>query len=164
MGMGKICSTVIAAVAFAGSIAGAPAFAGSSDAGNDWGSNYDFASPAEQTLRLLQADLIAKSENDYYDNIGKTNITVNNDNRQGSFDTVNNSGDGSVDKTTQIGDNIGQNTNVIGAVNSSTTDVTIKGDNNTVTATNGASNNGCLNGGITTIDGSSSSSVPGLSC
>jgi len=164
MGMRKIfASAILLAIAQPG-----VALADSIDAGNDWGSNWTFPSPGRSTVGLLQSDLIEKQENDYYDGLGKVNMTVNNDitydNRQGSFDNINASGNASVDSTTHVGDEIGQNTNVIGAINNSTTAVEIQGNNNSVTATNGATNSGCMNGGITTIDGSSSSAVGGVSC
>ena len=95
-------------------------------------------------------------------------MTVNNDvtydNRQGSFDNITASGNASVDSATHVGDEIGQNTNVIGAINNSSTSVEVQGSNNSVTTNNGATNSGCLNGGITTIDGSSASAVGGASC
>jgi len=164
MGMRKIfASAILLAIAQPGAV-----MADSIDAGNDWGSNWAFPSPGRSTVGLLQSDLIEKQENDYYDGLGKVNMTVNNDitydNRQGSFDNITASGNASVDSTTHVGDEIGQNTNVIGAINNSNTNVEIKGNNNTVSATNGATNTGCLNGGITTIDGSSDSAVGGASC
>jgi hypothetical protein len=146
------------------------AMADSIDAGNDWGSNWAFPSPARTTVGLLKADIIEKQENDYYEGLGKVNVnnnvnnTVNYDNRTGSFDTINASDGSAVDVSTQIGDNIGQNTNVIGAINNSNTSVSIEGSGNNVNTTNGADNRGCLSGGITTIDGSSPSTVGGFNC
>jgi len=164
MGMRKIFAF---AILFAATQPGL-ACADSIDAGNDWGSNWTFPSPGRSTVGLLQSDLIEKQENDYYDGLGKVNMTVNNDvtydNRQGSFDNITASGNASVDSATHVGDEIGQNTNVIGAINNSSTSVEVQGSNNSVTTNNGATNSGCLNGGITTIDGSSASAVGGASC
>lgn len=164
MGMRKIFASAILFAAMQHGLA----LADSIDVGNDWGSNWTFPSPGRSTVGLLQADLIEKQENDYYDGLGKVNMTVNNDvtydNRQGSFDNITASGSASVDTTTHIGDEIGQNTNVIGAINNSSTTVEVQGSNNSVLTNNGATNSGCLNGGITTIDGSSASAVGGASC
>ena len=142
------------------------AMANSVDVGNDWGSNWSFPSAARSTVGLLQADIIEKQENDYYEGLGKINVNnnVTYDNRQGSFDTINASDGSAVDVNTQIGDNIGQNTNVIGAITNSNTSVSIEGSGNNVNTTNGADNTGCLSGGITMIDGSSPSTVGGFSC
>ena len=162
MGMKRYFLPLLVAMAAASPVA----MADSEDVGNDWGSNWSFPSAARSTVGLLQADSIETQETDYYDGLGK--VTVNNnvtfDNRQGSFDTINASEGSSVDVDTQIGDNIGQNTNVIGAVNNSSTSVTIEGSGNNVTTTAGANNTGCLNGGITMIDGSSPSTVGGFGC
>lgn len=162
MGMRGYFLPLLVAMAAASPVA----MADSEDVGNDWGSNWSFPSAARSTVGLLQADIIEKHENDYYDGLGKVNVNnhVTYDNRQGSFDTINASEGSSVDVDTQIGDNIGQNTNVIGAINNSSTSVSIEGSGNSVSTTNGADNTGCLNGGITVIDGSSPSAVGGFGC
>lgn len=49
-------------------------------AGADWNSSYGFAGSAKHQTNMTQADLIAKRESGYYDNLGKTsvyNITTN---------------------------------------------------------------------------------------
>jgi hypothetical protein len=162
MGMKSIVLSAVVAVALAPSMA----LADSEDVGNDWGSNWGFPSAARDTVGLLQADLLEKQENDYYDGLGKVNVNnnVTYDNRQGSFDTITAQDGGSVDVTTHVGDNIGQNTNVIGAINNSNTSVNVEGSGNTITTTNGATNTGCLNGSITTIDGSGTSTLGGSGC
>lgn len=162
MGMKSLVLSVLAAVAAGSSLA----LADPVDVGNDWGSNWSFPSAGRSTVGLLQADIIEKQENDYYDGLGKVNVNnnVTYDNRQGSFDTITAQDGGSVDVSTQVGDNIGQNTNVIGAINNSNTSVNVEGSGNTITTTNGATNTGCLNGSITTIDGSGVSSLGGSGC
>ena len=48
--------------------------------GADWNSSYGFAGTAKHQTNMSQADLIAKRESGYYDNLGKTsvyNITTN---------------------------------------------------------------------------------------
>lgn len=52
----------------------AAAFADSS--GTDWSSSYGFAGTAKHQTNMVQADLIAKKESDYYNGLGKT--VVNN--------------------------------------------------------------------------------------
>ena len=41
---------------------------------SDWSGGYTFPSVARQQSNLSQADLIAKSEAGYYDNVGKTTV------------------------------------------------------------------------------------------
>lgn len=48
--------------------------------GSDWNSSFGFAGVARHQTNLTQADLIAKREADYYNNVGRTdvyNITTN---------------------------------------------------------------------------------------
>lgn len=116
---------------------------------DDWSSSWGFSSPSQENLKLLQADLIKKAEEGYYDDLGPSPIfiTNNNDNRTGVVEVT--AGDGAtIDVDNHTGDEIGQNTNVIGAVNNSTTTIDVSGNNNTVTATNGADSEGCQDGSI----------------
>ncbi len=117
---------------------------------DNWNSSWGFTTPAEETLKLLQADTIKKAGEGYYDNIGTPSdvfITYNTDNRSGVVEVT--AGDNStIDVTNHTGDEIGQNTNVIGAINNSTTTIDVSGNGNTVTATSGANSVGCQDGSI----------------
>jgi hypothetical protein len=44
----------------------------------DWNGNYNFSGPGGNSSRLLQADLIERKDNGYYDSFGPGNLTVNN--------------------------------------------------------------------------------------
>lgn len=129
-----------------------------SEPSTDWNSNWNFSSTGSKSLRLIQADLIAKMEEGYYDSFGKVDAIVTNnvyyDNSTGNVEVS--AAEGStVTIDAQVGDEIGQNTNVIGAINTSNTEIDVSGDGNTVTATNGAEATGCQSGNIT-IDSDSS--------
>ncbi|WP_188720936.1 hypothetical protein [Nitratireductor aestuarii] len=101
----------------------------------DWNGNYTFTSTADRNLRLLQADLIEKKEQGYYESLGKTSITQN---------VTNNT-------TTTIG----QNTNAIGAVNNSTNNINLNGNNNNIDISNLADSTGCQDGSVNIGEGTS---------
>lgn len=138
-----------AAVAAAAMGAGAAEAQNRTLASDDWSSSWGFSSTSQENLRLLQADLIKKAEEGYYDSLGPApiHITNNYDNRSGVVEVT--AGDGAtIDVENHTGDEIGQNTNVIGAINNSTTTIDIDGSNNQVTATNAAVSTGCLDGSV----------------
>lgn len=72
----------------------------------DWAESWSFPSTAARTNQFIQADMIAKREAGYYDNIGKnTNYIQNNvSNAYGVYNqteyNLTNSGDGSISATT----------------------------------------------------------------
>lgn len=119
---------------------------------SDWNGNWGFSSPSQQQIRLLQAEMIAKREEDYYARAGQQVYHVHNESTlhhyEGPYFGEGEYGD------IHVGDEIGQNTNVIGAINNSNT--TIDGDGNTVI--HEANNAGCLDGSIV-IDGSGGTSA-----
>lgn len=116
-------------------------------ASDDWSSSWGFSSVSQENLKLLQADLIKKAEEGYYDSLGPAPIYITNDNRSGVVEIT--AGDGAtIDVNNHTGDEIGQNTNVIGAINNSTTTIDIDGSGNQVTATNAADSDGCLDGSV----------------
>lgn len=121
---------------------------------NDWNSSWGFSSTSEQSLRLLQADLIEKQEEGYYESLGDqtfyvtNNVTNNNDFSQGRME-IHASEGAELDISNRTGEEIGQNTNVIGAINESSTTIEVPGAGNNVTAINEALSTGCQEGSIT---------------
>ena len=91
----------------------------------DWNANYNFSGPGANSSRLLQADLIERMKNGYYDSFGPANINLNNTNYL---------------------------TNTIGTLNNYTT--TIDGEGNTVVNDSTSTNSGNLNGSINVISNS----------
>lgn len=90
----------------------------------DWNGNYGFSSTSGRNLRLLQADIIEKKEQGYYDSIGQTTLNVTNNST-----TIN---------------NIGQQTTSVGVINNSTNNIDIRNSNNVnVDAKNTAISHGC---------------------
>lgn len=118
---------------------------------NDWNGSWGFSSVAEQQLRLLQADIIEKKEEGYYESLGDQTITITNnyDMSQGRME-VTASGGAQLDISNRTGTNskIGQNTNVIGAINESETNIDVEGSGNNVEASNRALSEGCQEGSI----------------
>ena len=148
-------------------VASTPAMGGGTSlASPDWNGSWAFRTSSSKQLHLLQADVIEKGEGDYYDNLGKTEYNIHQDQRQGNFGDVTVESGGQVDKVYHTGDDIGQNTNTIGAVNTSTNEIRIDGSGNVLDLANVADSNGCLNGAITvaTIDGSSPSASTTSGC
>ena len=107
---------------------------------SDWNGNYGFSSTADRNLRLLQADVLRKNEEGYYESLGKTQIT--------SFNTVHN-GDNIHSQTNSETNEIGQQTTAIGAVNTSTNNIDISGRGNiSVGTSNEALSTGCQDGRV----------------
>lgn len=100
----------------------------------DWNGNYTFTSTTDRNLRLLQADMIEKKEQGYYESLGKITQNINN--------------------TTIT--KIGQNTNAIGAVNNSTNNINLNGNNNNIDISNLADSTGCQDGSINIGEGTTS--------
>lgn len=109
----------------------------------DWSGNYSFSSTGDRNLRLLQADILEKHEQGYYESLGKTtvnqyvNTTVNNDNRYG------------------------KTTNAIGAYNQSTNTVNINGSNNNLDISNSAESAGCQDASINISESGTSAGSAG---
>ncbi len=49
-------------------------YAAADSGGSDWSTSYGFPGSAKHQTNMNQADLIAKKEAGYYDNIGKTQV------------------------------------------------------------------------------------------
>jgi len=102
----------------------------------DWSGNYTFSSTADRNIRLLQADLIEKKEHGYYESLGKNIINQR---------ITNNT-------TTTIG----QNTNAVGAINNSTNNINLNGNENYIDISNIADSTGCQDGSVNIGEGTSS--------
>lgn len=112
--------------------------------GASWSGTWGFASTAERTLLIQQAEAMRTKGPTTVTN---TYNTYNTDSRQNYQEIVGTGGLGNVDFQLN-GDRIGQNTNTIGAMNTGTTNIEITGDRNVVDATNAADSAGCLDGSI----------------
>lgn len=113
--------------------------------GQSWTSNWGFASVGDRSLGLQTAQAIRSARQTALSPVYNTyNSTDNRTNYQEY-----NGGEGAVmGGGFQVGDQIGQNTNSIGSMNTGTTDINITGNSNSVVATNGADNTGCVDGSI----------------
>lgn len=124
-------------------VAGAPYNAGAQSTvspASDWNGNYGFSSTADKNLRLLQSDILKKSEEGYYESIGKTQLT--------SFNNIQ-YGDDIETQTNKTVNEIGQQTTAIGAVNNSTNNIDISGKGNiNVSTSNEATSRGCQDGRV----------------
>jgi len=110
----------------------------------DWTGNYSFSSTADRNLRLLQADIIEKKEQGYYESLGKTTINQ------------------SVTNNTTSTTTIGQNTNAIGSVNNTTTTIDLNGNNNAIDISSASTSNGCQDGSVNI--GESAASIGASGC
>ncbi|MBR2655598.1 MAG: hypothetical protein IKD58_03745 [Loktanella sp.] len=124
-----------------------------SSPGGDWGSGWGFQSATDRSLAIQQAQAIrsATTQNGPSTVVNNTSFNTN-DNRSGYIDAT---GQGAVYGNLDIhtnGDKIGQNTNSIGAMNTGTTNIEVKGNNNVIDATNAADSNGCIDGSVTLTD------------
>lgn len=150
-----ICAPVwMLAAALALPVAGQAQNYGSS--GESWSSTWGFASAADRTLMLQQAQAIRQATQAQGPSTVVTNYTTN-DNRQNYQQIDGGTGGlGNIDFHMN-GDRIGQNTNTVGSMNTGTTNVEITGTGNTVHATNAADSSGCLDGSIALSENSLSS-------
>lgn len=115
--------------------------------GQSWTSTWGFSSVAERGLSLQTAQAIRGARQAPVNPVYNTYTTTTTDNRMNYQEY--NGGDAAVmGGDYQIGDQIGQNTNSIGSMNTGTTTIDITGDSNSVVATNGADNTGCVDGSI----------------
>ncbi|ROT95883.1 hypothetical protein EAT49_19705 [Histidinibacterium lentulum] len=123
--------------------------------GANWSSSWGFASPADRSLSLQQAQAIRQAQMEPQPGTLVTNTTnnttynnINNDSRSNYQEVLGDTLDlGSVDFQLN-GDRIGQNTNAIGSMNTGTTNVEVNGNSNEIIATNAAENEGCIDGAI----------------
>lgn len=115
-----------------------------SSPGQSWSAVYGFSSSSDRSVALSQAQAIRAAEMPQQQPVYNTY----NDNRSNYIQVNTRGGDAS--GTSHIGDEIGQQTYSVGASNTSTTNVTIEGNNNSITNTNGATSAGCVDGSIVT--------------
>lgn len=121
-------------------------------AGQDWSSGWGFRSPSDRSLALQQAQAIREAKANPGPSTVVSNTTTNynnvsEDNRSNYQEVL---GDGlDIDKIDfQNGERIGQNTNSVGSMNTGTTNIDVRGDENEVVATNAAETEGCVDGTI----------------
>jgi hypothetical protein len=112
-------------------------------ASNDWSESYQFPSSSDKSLVLIQADLIKRAESDYYDSFGKATYNSN--------ITYNLSNDYSEETNVSCGDNTicdlsSTSTSTIATQNNN--NVTVDGNNNSVSTQLDATNTGSINAGI----------------
>lgn len=109
----------------------------------DWTGNYSFSSSTDRNLRLLQADMIEKREQGYYESLGKTTLNQ------------------TITNHTTTNNNIGQNTNAIGSVNNTTTNIDLTGNNNSINIDSNSTSNGCQDGSVNIGETGTMSSTSG---
>lgn len=128
--------------------------------GQGWASSWNFGSVSDRSIALQRAQAIKSASSP----IGpQTIVTTNNDNRSNFIENIVDGG--TMTSTIQngdiidhLGDQIGNNTNSVGAMNTGTTEIMITGDQNVVTATNAADNDGCTDASVNT----STQTLPGI--
>ncbi|WP_366554463.1 hypothetical protein [Aquibaculum sediminis] len=126
----------------------ANAAAQSNNPSSDWNGSYQFRSPQQIQVRLLEAEMIERKSNDYYSEFGRSNTTVyqntnvegdvNNDN---SREFTNNFPEG-YDQPLDQGDTT---TTAVGAINNTAVDIS-NGSNINIDSL--ADSAGCQDGGI----------------
>lgn len=122
-------------------------------AGTNWTGSVGFSSSNDRQVRLNAADVIKKTENGFYDNLGPGDMTVNNYNTTTYDSRV---GDITVDAATgayvtvdpRTGQNSGTSTYTVGAINTTTSTTTIDGNGNSVNISSNSTSTGCQNGSV----------------
>lgn len=115
--------------------------------GASWSSGWGFQSMSQRSLLIQQAQAIRSATTPQGPGTIVYN-TTNNDYRSNYQDITTGASAVTDAITLQIADVIGQNTNAVGAMNTGTTNIDINGNNNSVTATNGADSAGCIDGSV----------------
>jgi hypothetical protein len=113
--------------------------------GQSWSGSWGFQSPSDRSIALQQAQAIRSARNP---TPGPTTVITNSYDNRSSYQEIVGTGGPVGDIQFQIGDAIGQNTNAIGAMNTGTTNIDIAGSGNTITATNAADSEGCIDGSV----------------
>lgn len=128
--------------------------------GQSWSGTWGFSSPSERALGLQTAQAVLAARQGPVSPVYNTH----NDNRS-NYQELNSFGSSALSGGGfHIGDEIGQNTNSIGSMNTGTTNIDIDGSSNSVVATNGADNAGCVDGsiGLNTLSPISPTSTSGI--
>lgn len=112
--------------------------------GGGWSSSWGFQSPSDASIALQKAQAIRAARQPQLAPVYNTY----NDNRQNYQENMAMTGGSIGTANWHSGDEIGQNTNSIGSMNTGTTNIDITGNANSVVATNGADNAGCVDGSI----------------
>lgn len=134
------------------------AAAQSNNPSSDWNGSYQFRSPQQMQIRLLEAEMIERKQNDYYAEFGRTNATiyyntnVNGDQNNNSSRNITNNFPEGYDQPMDQSETA---TTAVGALNTTTIDIS-NGSN--VSVNSSAGSTGCQDGAIRT-----SSSQGGLS-
>lgn len=118
---------------------------------NEWSEAWGFRTTTTMNTRLIQADLIEKQNEGYYERLGTSiNYVTNNinyyiDDRKGNFGDITATEGGEVSFAM---DNSDTATTAIGAYNNNSSTVNIHGDRNTVDISNIANSKGDQDGSI----------------
>lgn len=161
-----IRATVLGAICLFGGAAMASA---QDTAGGSWSNGYSFPTANDRVARMNMVDIIAKTENGFYDTVGQTTYnTYNNyDHSVGSISVAAEAGS-TVDASVRTAEGSGTTTYVVGAVNTSNNTVQVSGEGNLVDISNTASSTGCQDGriaitGSTVGSGSALADITGAS-
>ena len=123
-----------------------------SSSAQNWSGGWGFSSPAERSLELQRAQAMLAARN-----AGKATSIVNNDYRQNYQE--NNVAAGASNNSDFVNGARNESTYAVGSLNTGSTNITVTGDGNTVSAVNSSESNGCIDGRMTRT----TSSTPNLS-
>lgn len=132
--------------------------------GTGWSANWGFSSSNDRSLGLATAQAIRTARTAPLAPVYNTYNETTYDNR-GNYQEYNLTDSATVaGGAFHIGDQIGQNTNSIGSMNTGTTNIDVQGSGNSIVATNGADNTGCVDGsiGLNSIDPMTATSTMGI--
>jgi hypothetical protein len=136
-----LCAAFFCALSLQASALAAQNYSGP---GQSWSGSWGFQSPSDRSIALQQAQAIRSARNQP----GPSTVINNVYDNRSSYQEIVGTGGPLGDVQFQIGDAIGQNTNAIGAMNTGTTNIDIAGSGNTITATNAADSEGCVDGSV----------------
>ncbi|MBI1218632.1 MAG: hypothetical protein GC186_08805 [Rhodobacteraceae bacterium] len=119
-----------------------------SSAGANWSTSWQFPSFSDRSVALTEAQMIKNAEQGTSPTTTVTYYTVNNNGSDNI--TVTGTSGGTVTPYVHVGNTIGTNTNSVGSMNTGTTNLTVSGTGNTVSATNSSDNVGATDGSVTT--------------
>lgn len=151
-------SSLIFALIVAAPFAAQPKLAYSqsfSSSGQNWSGGWGFSSVGDRSLQLQQAQAMLAARN-----AGKPTTIVNNDNRADNRQNYqeNHLAAGASNSAEMVNGAKSTTTYSVGSLTNGTTELTVEGDNNTVTAGITSDNTGCVDGSMTQFE----SSTPNL--
>ena len=133
-------------------------FAQMQSASSSWHSSYSNPNVVERNSRFSQALEREKLNSGYY-KPAETNVTnnvtttTNYDHSVGDV-SLDAAAGASIDFQPRTGEDSGTNSYTVGSVNTTTNDISVRGDGNTLDTTSFADNTGCQDGSISTGAGS----------